>query len=119
MKKIYLKYDILSEENYSLLGIAPILCFSKLENTYTITLTDTFFNIILEKIHLKKLNLKTSFSSSPIQQLYLLLKANKNLVLSLQELKEIFGIENSYERFYDLEKKIILPTILEIENTTS
>lgn len=122
MKKIYLKYDILSEENYSLLGIAPILCFSKLENTYTITLTDTFFNIILEKdTHLKKLNLKTllSFSSSPIQQLYLLLKANKNLVLSLQELKEIFGIENSYERFYDLEKKIILPTILEIENTTS
>lgn len=122
MKKIYLKYDISSEENYSLLGIAPILSFSKLENAYTIILTDTFFNIILEKDYFfKKLNLKIllSFSNIPIQKMYLLLSTNKNLILTLQEIKEIFGIENSYERFYDLEKKIILPTILEIENTTS
>lgn len=122
MKKIYLKYDITSEENYSLLGIAPILAFSKLENTYTITLTETFFNITLEKDpYWKKLNLKTllSFSNISIQNMYLLLIANKNLVLTLQEIKEIFEVENSYERFFDLEKKIILPTILEIENTTS
>lgn len=122
MKKIYLKYDIYSEDHYSILGISPILGFSKLNNTFTITLNDTFFNIILENEEIwKKLQIRTllSFSNTSIQNIFLLLKTNKILNLSLEELKNIFNIENSYERFFDLEKKIILPTINEIENTTS
>lgn len=122
MKKIYLKYNIRSSDQYSFLGISPILSFSKIGTTYSITLSDTFFNIILEKEDLsKKLQLRTllSFSNPSVQKIYILLKASKHLVINLDELKELFNIEDSYERFYDLEKKIILPTINEIKNITS
>lgn len=121
-KKIYLKYNIVSEEEYSLVGISPILNFSHFRNTYTITLDNTFFNIILGKENFnQKISLKIllSFSTSSIQYIYFLIEKNKTVSFTLEEFKEIFKLKNHYSRFFDLEKKIILPTIAEIENTTS
>lgn len=46
------------------------------------------------------------------------LKSNKNIRISLEELRETFSATEIYKRIYDFEKKILLPAIRDIEENT-
>lgn len=98
-----------------------ISSFIKENNSYIFTLSDEFFNIFSSEEHyLRKFNLDIllNFSSSASQNLFILLKSNQNLgklELSIDDLRIILDSPDSYQRFYDFEKNILLPAIKDVK----
>ena len=91
------------------------------KDSYIFTLSDEFFNIFSSEEHyLRKFNLDIllSFSNTASQNLFILLKSNQNLgklELSVEDLRVILDSSDSYERFYDFEKNILLPAIKDVK----
>lgn len=98
-----------------------ISSFIRENNLYFFTISDEFFNIFsLEEHYLRKFNLDIllNFSSSASQNLFILLKSNQNLgrlELAIEDLRVILDSSDSYQRFYDFEKNILLPAIKDVK----
>ena len=81
--------SIFKKNSYFQMNDFDILLF--LQNDYAITLYNLFkFNISM----------------------------NKSIEISIYKLKNILGLENSYDRFFDFEKMILKPTFKEIAQVT-
>ena len=100
--------------------------FIKINDSYKLIISSTFFNIFTKQItELKeyKLDILLKFSNTNIASLYSFLQnftADNRIKVSLQQLKHIIGIEeNKYTRFFDFEKSILNPYIKEIEKYTN
>lgn len=100
--------------------------FIKINDSYKLIISSTFFNIFTKQItELKEYKLDTllKFSNTNIASLYSFLQnftTDNRIKVSLQQLKHIIGIEeNKYTRFFDFEKSILNPYIKEIEKYTN
>lgn len=108
-----------SEKNETFFTI--ISSFIKEKNLYLFTVSDEFFNIFSsDEYYLRKFNLDIllNFSNSASQNLFILLKSNQNLgrlELTIDDLRVILGSSDSYQRFYDFEKNILLPAIKDVK----
>lgn len=119
-KSIIITYPSISDEtNEMFLNI--ISSYIKEKDLYFFTLSDEFYNIFHSKEHfLKKFNLDIllNFSNSASQNLFILLKSNQNLgkiELSVEDLRVLLDSAESYERFYDFEKNVLLPAVKDVK----
>lgn len=98
-----------------------VASYLKIEDRYKIKISDDFYKIFnSEKNDFKLfyLNILLSFSNTISRNLFSLLKSISNeafLEISLEELKSYLNIEESYDRFFDFEHKILVPALKEIE----
>lgn len=119
-KTITITYP-LSTDKINEMFFTIISSYVKENDFYIFTLSDEFYNIFhLKEHYLKKFNLDIllSFSNFASQNLFILLKSNQNLgkiELSVEELRAILGSVESYERFYDFEKNVLLPAIKDVK----
>ncbi|MGL5656684.1 MAG: hypothetical protein ACRCXY_07615 [Fusobacteriaceae bacterium] len=107
--------------NESLVGYIPIIngfyCF---ENVYDIEVSNEYSYSLKEGsvYNRLKLNHILLFKEKNTHKLYQkILKADNNeFVVEMASLRELFSLpEESYTRFYDIEKKILLPAIEDIQ----
>ena len=103
------------------LSLSIVASYLKIEDRYKIKISDDFYKIFnSEKNDFKLfyLNILLSFSNTISRNLFSLLKSISNeafLEISLEELKSYLNIEESYDRFFDFEHKILVPALKEIE----
>ena len=103
------------------LSLSIVASYLKIEDRYKIKISDDFYKIFnSEKNDFKLfyLNILLSFSNTISRNLFSLLKSISNeafLEISLEELKTYLNIEESYDRFFDFEHKILVPALKEIE----
>lgn len=103
------------------LSLSIVASYLKIEDRYKIKISDDFYKIFnSEKNDFKLfyLNILLSFSNTISRNLFNLLKSISNeafLEISLEELKSYLNIEESYDRFFDFEHKILVSALKEIE----
>ena len=123
-KRLIIKYKKSEEEYYELI-LNIISSVLKNKNTYVLKVSEDFYKIFnSEKNDFKfyQLNIFLSFSNIITRKLFNLIKNIYNelsIEISLDNLRRYLNLEESYERFFDFEKKILIPSLKEIENFTS
>lgn len=123
-KRLIVKYKK-SEEDYYELELNIVSSVLKNKNTYLLKVSEDFYKIFnSEKNDFKfyQLNLFLGFSSIITRKLFNLIRNIYNelsIEISLDNLREYLDLENSYERFFDFERKILIPSLKEIEAFTS
>ena len=123
-KRLIIKYKKSEEEYYELI-LNIISSILKNKNTYVLKVSEDFYKIFnSEKNDFKfyKLNIFLGFSNIITRKLFNLIKNIYNelsIEISLDNLRRYLNLEESYERFFDFEKKILIPSLKEIENFTS
>lgn len=119
-KRIVIYYGKSKLNPYEL-SLSIVASYLKIEDRYKIKISDDFYKIFnSEKNDFKLfyLNILLSFSNTISRNLFNLLKSISNeafLEISLEELKSYLNIEESYDRFFDFEHKILVPALKEIE----
>lgn len=119
-KRIVIYYGKSKLNPYEL-SLSIVASYLKIEDRYKIKISDDFYKIFnSEKNDFKLfyLNILLSFSNTISRNLFNLLKSISNeafLGISLEELKSYLNIEESYDRFFDFEHKILVPALKEIE----
>lgn len=119
-KRIVIYYGKSKLNPYEL-SLSIVASYLKIEDRYKIKISDDFYKIFnSEKNDFKLfyLNILLSFSNTISRNLFNLLKSISNeafLEISLEELKNYLNIEESYDRFFDFEHKILVPALKEIE----
>lgn len=119
-KRIVIYYGKSKLNPYEL-SLSIVASYLKIEDRYKIKISDDFYKIFnSEKNDFKLfyLNILLSFSNIISRNLFNLLKSISNeafLEISLEELKSYLNIEESYDRFFDFEHKILIPALKEIE----
>ena len=119
-KRIVIYYGKSKLNPYEL-SLSIVASYLKIEDRYKIKISDDFYKIFnSEKNDFKLfyLNILLSFSNIISRNLFNLLKSISNeafLEISLEELKSYLNIEESYDRFFDFEHKILVPALKEIE----
>lgn len=94
-------------------------------NIYYLNLTEYFYDIFTsENIQLKSLYMDSllSFSNIISKNLFSFIKNNQvssSVTVSLDELKNILGLKDNYNRFFDFETKILIPTLKEVNSQIS
>ena len=123
-KRLIIKYKKSEEEYYELI-LNIISSVLKNKNTYVLKVSEDFYKIFnSEKNDFKfyQLNIFLGFSNIITRKLFNLIKNIYNelsIEISLDNLRRYLNLEESYERFFDFEKKILIPSLKEIENFTS
>ncbi|WP_338972144.1 replication initiation protein [Fusobacterium nucleatum] len=123
-KRLIIKYRKSEEEYYELI-LNIISSILKNNNTYVLKVSEDFYKIFnSEKNDFKfyQLNIFLGFSNIITRKLFNLIKNIYNelsIEISLDNLRRYLNLEESYERFFDFEKKILIPSLKEIENFTS
>ena len=123
-KRLIIKYKKSEEEYYELI-LNIISSILKNKNTYVLKVSEDFYKIFnSEKNDFKfyQLNIFLGFSNIITRKLFNLIKNIYNelsIEISLDNLRRYLNLEESYERFFDFEKKILIPSLKEIENFTS
>ena len=123
-KRLIIKYKKSEEEYYELI-LNIISSILKNNNTYILKVSEDFYKIFnSEKNDFKfyQLNIFLGFSNIITRKLFNLIKNIYNelsIEISLDNLRRYLNLEESYERFFDFEKKILIPSLKEIENFTS
>ena len=121
-KRLIIKYKKSEEEYYELI-LNIISSVLKNKNTYVLKVSEDFYKIFnSEKNDFKsyQLNIFLGFSNIITRKLFNLIKNIYNelsIEISLDNLRRYLNLEESYERFFDFEKKILIPSLKEIENT--
>ena len=109
-KRLIIKYKKSEEEYYELI-LNIISSVLKNKNTYILKLSEDFYKIFnSEKNDFKfyKLNIFLGFSNIITRKLFYLIKNIYNelsIEISLDNLRRYLNLEESYERFFDFEKK--------------
>ena len=123
-KRLIIKYKKSEEEYYELI-LNIISSILKNKNTYVLKVSEDFYKIFnSEKNDFKfyQLNIFLGFSNIITRKLFNLIKNIYNelsIEISLDNLRRYLNLEESYERFFDFERKILIPSLKEIENFTS
>ena len=123
-KRLIIKYKKSEEEYYELI-LNIISSILKNENTYVLKVSEDFYKIFnSEKNDFKfyQLNIFLGFSNIITRKLFNLIKNIYNelsIEISLDNLRRYLNLEESYERFFDFERKILIPSLKEIEAFTS
>ena len=123
-KRLIIKYKKSEEEYYELI-LNIISSVLKNKNTYVLKVSEDFYKIFTsEKNDFKfyQLNIFLGFSNIITRKLFNLIKniySELSIEISLDNLRRYLNLEESYERFFDFEKKILIPSLKEIENFTS
>ena len=119
-KRIVIYYGKSKLNPYEL-SLSIVASYLKIEDRYKIKISDDFYKIFnSEKNDFKLfyLNILLSFSNTMSRNLFNLLNSISNeafLEISIEELKNYINIEESYDRFFDFEHKILVPALKEIE----
>lgn len=119
-KRIIIYYGK-SKLNPYKLSLSIIASYLQFDNKYKIKISDDFYKIFnSEKNDFKLfyLNILLSFSNIISRNLFTLLKSISNesfIEISLEDLKAYLNLEESYDRFFDFEHKILIPSLKEIE----
>lgn len=124
-KKIEYSYTNIKNEKINC--IFPIIkCINKVNDTYFLTISEKLIEIFSEKdneIKDQNFDIYLSLSNDVFRKLLNVIVfqniINTNFKISLENLRQELGIENSYSRFYDLEKNILSPFIKEVEENTN
>jgi plasmid replication initiation protein len=90
------------------------LSFSRLIIPYLTLLHEKFTSYELQEIS----NLKTAYSIRFYELLTQFLKTEERYI-SMERFREILELNDEYPRFYDLKKRIIDPSIIEINTSTT
>ena len=123
-KRIIINYRKSKLDSYEL-SLNIISSYLKHNDNYTIKLSDDFYKIFnSEKNDFKLFNLNTllSFSNTISRDLFSLIKDTYNessIEIALEDLKSYLNIDDSYDRFFDFERKILIPSLKEIEEFVS
>ena len=123
-KRLIIKYKKSEEEYYELI-LNIISSILKNKNTYVLKVSEDFYKIFnSEKNDFKfyQLNIFLGFSNIITRKLFNLIKNIYNelsIEISLDNLRRYLNLVESYERFFDFERKILIPSLKEIENFTS
>ncbi len=122
----YISYSYIDDNNETISFYFPhINFFMKRRNEFFISVPSTIVNAFKKNSIENQLSLKTFFyfrKKSSHNFFNLVLKNNSeniNLILTLENLKEIFNVkEEAYDRFFDFEKALLKPLVQSI-NTHS
>lgn len=123
-KYISVEYINTSKKNKEL-HFNIIASYWKDDNIYHLNLTEDFYDLFTsENSQLRSLNIDSllSFSNVVSSNLFSFVKSNQmlsSITVSLDELKNILGIEDNYNRFFDFENKILIPALKEIRSNIS
>lgn len=123
-KRLIIKYKKSEEEYYELI-LNIISSVLKNKNIYILKVSEDFYKIFNSEkndFKLYQLNVFLAFSSIITRKLFNLIKNIYNelsIEISLDNLRRYLNLEESYERFFDFERKILIPSLKEIENFTS
>lgn len=97
----------------------------KNKNTYVLKVSEDFYKIFNSEendFKFYQLNIFLGFSNIITRKLFNLIKNIYNelsIEISIDNLRRYLNLEESYERFFDFERKILIPSLKEIENFTS
>jgi len=100
----YIKYGF-HESGKSILIFEKVVMNYLIENEIFYQIENTINNEVI----------KNKYSAI----LYYTMINNKDLMYSIQELKNIFRIKDEYEDYYDFKRRVLLPSIKEINNKTN
>ena len=116
------KLNILSDEG----SIYPISSYKFSNNNYTFTTSNDFFEIFQksnDKFKSYHFDVLLQFNNPITKRLFLFLTNNIGInsffEVSLLTLKNYLELNDSYSRFYDFEKNVLISCVNEIENYTS
>ena len=120
----YISYSFIDEYDKNTFSQFPhISYFSKIDDVFYITIPPMIVNAFKKNSIESFLSLKTFFyfrQKSSHNFFNLVLKnssENINLVLSIEELKNIFNVkEDAYDRFFDFEKALLKPLVENINS---
>ncbi|WP_291942443.1 replication initiation protein [Cetobacterium sp.] len=120
----YISYSFIDEYDKNTFSQFPhISYFSKIDDVFYITIPPMIVNAFKKNSIESFLSLKTFFyfrQKSSHNFFNLVLKnssENINLVLSIEELKNIFNVkEEAYDRFFDFEKALLKPLVENINS---
>ena len=120
----YISYSYTDENNREIFTTFPYVSFfTQVENDYYVTVPPMVINAFKKNSLESFLSLRTFFyfrKKSSHNFFNLVLKKNSeniNLILSIDELKEIFNIKDeAYERFFDFEKALLKPLVESINS---
>jgi hypothetical protein len=121
--KLKEKNIIISYENKPITYISIISSFYIDEDFIGISFSYEFFTSFSENSFFNKLNLNyiLNFKERHTHLLYqkFILENKQEFILDVEELKNLFNLNNkNYSRFYDFEKNILLPIIDDINNNS-
>lgn len=117
------KKILIKNQDDELFGIINLVsCFLINENKYIFFISETIYDYLINHNNLilkYQLELLLKFDNPNIKKLffYLLikLKYNSEITLTKKEIKNILSLDKEYTRFFDLENKFILPTLILIK----
>ena len=117
------KKILIKNQDDELFGIINLVsCFVINENKYIFFISETIYDYLINHNNLilkYQLELLLKFDNPNIKKLffYLLikLKYNSEITLTKKEIKNILSLDKEYTRFFDLENKFILPTLILIK----
>ncbi|MGX6592073.1 replication initiation protein [Cetobacterium ceti] len=109
LSKLFQKHLILLDENKNIIQRIHIFINYSIKNNEIIF---QFNPDILNENISKLLIFKEQYSYRLYQ--YINNSQEKNFQITLKEIREIFQIENTYERFFDIEKNILKPTFKDL-----
>lgn len=123
LMKLKEKNIIISYENKPITYISIISSFYIDEDFIGISFSYEFFTSFSENSFFNKLNLNyiLNFKERHTHLLYqkFILENKQEFILDVEELKNLFNLNNkNYSRFYDFEKNILLPIIEDINNNS-
>lgn len=123
LMKLKEKNIIISYENKPITYISIISSFYIDEDFIGISFSYEFFTSFSENSFFNKLNLNyiLNFKERHTHLLYqkFILENKQEFILDVEELKNLFNLNNkNYSRFYDFEKNILLPIIDDINNNS-
>ncbi len=124
LKKIIYRYSKFNTINIE--GSLTVMeSFQKIETTYNINISDTFFEIFNSEFNdfkMYNLNSLLQFSNINTTRFFSFIKnqplSNNSFEVSVDELKSTLNLSNSYPRFYDFEKNVIIPCLKDIRKVT-
>lgn len=113
------KYIVLSSESDNYISYISILqSFQILEDKITLTFSDEILSSFKKETYFEKLGINKiiTFEEKFSYKLFQYLKhRSENIVfISLEELRELLEIKESYKRFFDIEKNILLPILKDL-----
>ncbi|SJZ52869.1 Initiator Replication protein [Cetobacterium ceti] len=109
LSKLFQKHFILLDENKNIIQRIHIFINYSIKNNEIIF---QFNPDILNENISKLLIFKEQYSYRLYQ--YINNSQEKNFQITLEEIREIFQIQNTYERFFDIEKNILKPTFKDL-----
>ena len=113
------KYIILSSKPDNYISYISILqSFQIIEDKITFTFSDEILSSFKKETYFEKLGINKilTFEEKFSYKLFQYLKhRSENIIfISLEDLRELLEIKESYKRFYDIEKNILLPILKDL-----